>query len=164
MALNRQPDLFLSDPQLELLEDRPEQIYRADPGEVRRDLLRLLAQARAAKTMPWEPRKARLYAPSSRKWRTGCRPRKPNSFASHSKKNCGAWHRPHSFLPAPRPKEEARAAPRLGTLTMRRCGDVSSLSWNRSATASCFRNKMRAASSCTKLKCRASSFDLRLRS
>ena len=61
MALNRQPDLFLSDPQPELLEDRPEHVYRADPDEVRRDLLRLLAQARAAQTMPWEPRKVRLY-------------------------------------------------------------------------------------------------------
>ncbi|HEY1612178.1 MAG TPA: hypothetical protein VGF97_00620 [Rhizomicrobium sp.] len=61
MATNRQPDLFLSDPQLELLEDRPEHVYRADPNEVRRDLMRLLAQARAAQTMPWEPRKVRLY-------------------------------------------------------------------------------------------------------
>jgi hypothetical protein len=61
MALNRQPDLFLSDPQPELLEDRPEHVYRADPGEVRRDLMRLLAQVRAAQTMPWEPRKVRLY-------------------------------------------------------------------------------------------------------
>ncbi len=61
MALNRQPDLFFPDPQPELLEDRPEHVYRADPDEVRRDLLRLLAQARAAQTMPWEPRKVRLY-------------------------------------------------------------------------------------------------------
>ena len=61
MASNRQPDLFLSDPQPELLEDRPEHVYRADPDEVRRDLLRLLAEARAAKTMPWEPRKVRLF-------------------------------------------------------------------------------------------------------
>jgi hypothetical protein len=61
MARNRQPDLFLPDPQPELLEDRPEHVYRADPDEVRRDLMRLLAQARAAKTMPWEPRKVRLY-------------------------------------------------------------------------------------------------------
>jgi len=61
MASNRQPDLFLSDPQHELLEDRPEHVYRADPDEVRRDLLRLLAEARAAKTMPWEPRKVRLF-------------------------------------------------------------------------------------------------------
>jgi len=61
MALNRQPDLFLSDAQPELLEDRPEHVYRADPDEVRRDLLRLLAEARAAETMPWEPRKVRLF-------------------------------------------------------------------------------------------------------
>ena len=61
MALNRQPDFFLSDPDPELLEDRPEHVYRADPDEVRRDLMRLLAEARAAKTMPWEPRKVRLY-------------------------------------------------------------------------------------------------------
>ena len=61
MAINRQPDLFLSDPEPELLEDRPEHVYRADPDEVRRDLMRLLALARSAKIMPWEPRKVRLY-------------------------------------------------------------------------------------------------------
>src|SRR4051794_32900722 len=61
MALNRQPDFFLSDVQPELLEDRPEHVYTADPDEVRRDLLRLLGEARAAKIMPWEPRKVRLY-------------------------------------------------------------------------------------------------------
>ena len=37
IAINRQSDLFLSDPQPELLEDRPEHVYRADPDEVRRD-------------------------------------------------------------------------------------------------------------------------------
>jgi hypothetical protein len=61
MAPRRQLDLFQSDPQPELLEDRPERVYRADPDEVRSDLLRLLTQARAAKIMPWEPRKVRLY-------------------------------------------------------------------------------------------------------
>lgn len=61
VALNRQQDLFLSDSQPELLEDRPEHVYRADPDEVRRDLMGLLAQARAAEIMPWEPRKVRLY-------------------------------------------------------------------------------------------------------
>ncbi len=61
MALRRQLGLFQTDPQPELLEDRPEHVYRADPEEVRRDLLRLLAQARAAQAMPWEPRKVRLY-------------------------------------------------------------------------------------------------------
>jgi hypothetical protein len=61
MARKRQPDLFLSDAEPELLEDRPEHVYTADPDEVRRDLLRLLTEARTAKTMPWEPRKVRLY-------------------------------------------------------------------------------------------------------
>ena len=61
MAINRQPDLFLPDPEPELLEDRAEHVYRADPDEVRRDLMRLLAQVRTAEIMPWEPRKVRLY-------------------------------------------------------------------------------------------------------
>lgn len=67
MALNRQPDLFLSDVQPELLEDRPEHVYTADPDEVRRDLMRLLAEVRGAKTMPWEPRKVRSTRPSFRR-------------------------------------------------------------------------------------------------
>jgi len=61
MAPRLQLDLFQTDPQPELLEDRPEHVYRADPDEVRSDLLRLLTQARAANVMPWEPRKVRLY-------------------------------------------------------------------------------------------------------
>ena len=61
MAINRQPDLFVSDAQPELLEDRSEHVYCADPDEVRRDLTRLLVQARTAQIMPWEPRKVRLY-------------------------------------------------------------------------------------------------------
>ena len=61
MAPNRQPDLFQPDLQPELLEDRPEHVYRADPDEVRRDLTRLLEQVRGAQVMPWEPRKVRLY-------------------------------------------------------------------------------------------------------
>jgi len=36
-------------------------VYCADPDEVRRDLTRILAQARTAQIMPWEPRKVRLY-------------------------------------------------------------------------------------------------------
>jgi hypothetical protein len=35
--------MFFSDSPPELLEDRPEHVYRADPDEVRRDLMRLLA-------------------------------------------------------------------------------------------------------------------------
>ena len=61
MALNRQPDLFLADPQPELLEDRPEHVYRADPEDVRLRLHKLLAEARTAETMPWPERRASLY-------------------------------------------------------------------------------------------------------
>jgi hypothetical protein len=38
-------------------------IYRADPDEVRAELLRVLAKARAAQSFPWDARRA-LY------WRT----------------------------------------------------------------------------------------------
>jgi hypothetical protein len=38
-------------------------IYRADPDEVRAELLTVLAQARAAQSLPWDARRA-LY------WRT----------------------------------------------------------------------------------------------
>ena len=35
--------------------------YRADPDTVRQELYRLLAEARAAQTMPWDAKRARLY-------------------------------------------------------------------------------------------------------
>ncbi len=38
-------------------------VYRADPDEVRAELLRVLAQVRAAQSLPWDARRA-LY------WRT----------------------------------------------------------------------------------------------
>jgi hypothetical protein len=53
MSLNRQPDLFLPDEQPELFEDRPSQGVSADPDEVRAEMHALLAELRAAKTMPW---------------------------------------------------------------------------------------------------------------
>ena len=51
-----------------MLEDRPEHVYRADPEEVRRDLLRLLAEARAAKTMPWKVRLYQTIFPQMSNW------------------------------------------------------------------------------------------------
>ncbi len=57
--MNRQPDLFLSDEQPEL--DQPARAYHADPDEVRADLHRMLAEARAAKTLPWPAKTASLY-------------------------------------------------------------------------------------------------------
>jgi hypothetical protein len=56
-----QPDLFLSDPEPELFENRPERKYAADPDKVRAELHRLLAEARAAQSMPWDARTLRLH-------------------------------------------------------------------------------------------------------
>jgi hypothetical protein len=61
--MTRQLDLFgESEPSLPGL-DEPDAVYRADPDEVRAELLRVLAQARAAQTFPWDARRT-LY------WRT----------------------------------------------------------------------------------------------
>ncbi len=59
---SRQPDLFGPDPQADLFdEDAPTPVYRADPDEVRAELLQVLAEARAAKTLPWEPGRAAFW-------------------------------------------------------------------------------------------------------
>ena len=57
----RQGDLFGHDQPDPSDEDHETPVYRADPDEVRADLLRILAEARAAKTMPWDPSKLSLY-------------------------------------------------------------------------------------------------------
>jgi hypothetical protein len=36
-------------------------VFRADPDEVRAELYRILAEAGAAKTLPWEPTRVSLY-------------------------------------------------------------------------------------------------------
>jgi hypothetical protein len=61
--MTRQLDLFgESQPELPGFE-RTSAVYRADPDEVRAELLRVLAQARAAQNFPWDARRT-LY------WRT----------------------------------------------------------------------------------------------
>ena len=63
MARHEQLDLFGdSEPELPGLEGRAA-VYRADPDEVRAELLTVLAQARAAQSFPWDARRT-LY------WRT----------------------------------------------------------------------------------------------
>ncbi len=57
----RQPDLFLTEPQPELFEERPERKYYADPDKVRAKLHKLLAEVRAAQSMPWNARTLRLH-------------------------------------------------------------------------------------------------------
>ena len=50
----KQLDLFGPDPQAELFDEvRPPVLYRADPDVVRRKLLAVLAQAKAATEVPW---------------------------------------------------------------------------------------------------------------
>jgi hypothetical protein len=57
----RQADLFDPAPRPDLFdENRPPVLVRADPEKVRRELLALLAKARAAETMPW-PREILRY-------------------------------------------------------------------------------------------------------
>jgi hypothetical protein len=62
MTSTRQGDLFTPDNQSDLFdEDAPTPVYRADPDEVRAELYKILAEARAAKTLPWEPKQVSLY-------------------------------------------------------------------------------------------------------
>jgi hypothetical protein len=62
MASARQRDLFQDDEQTDLFgEDSPTPEYRPDPDSVRAELHKILAEARAAKTLPWEPTRVSLY-------------------------------------------------------------------------------------------------------
>lgn len=61
MTSARQGDLFNEERQDDLFEDQPTPDYRPDPDEVRADLYKILAEARAARTMPWEPHRLTLY-------------------------------------------------------------------------------------------------------
>jgi hypothetical protein len=62
MASSRQGDLFQGDQQSDLFgEDSPTPEYRPDPDAVRAELYKILAEARAARTLPWEPKTMLLY-------------------------------------------------------------------------------------------------------
>jgi hypothetical protein len=61
MARNNQPDLFIADNQPGLFEDEPERAFRADPDKVRSHLQKILAEARAAREVPWKPTTVSLY-------------------------------------------------------------------------------------------------------
>jgi hypothetical protein len=72
MARDTQPDLFRQDEHTDLFgEDTPTPEYRADPDAVRAELHKILAEARAAQKLPWEPKTVRLYRtifPQMTKW------------------------------------------------------------------------------------------------
>ena len=57
MARDNQSDLFQRDEESE----PPTPEYRADPDAVRAELYKILAQARAAQKLPWEPKTVLLY-------------------------------------------------------------------------------------------------------
>jgi hypothetical protein len=60
MLSSHQRDLFQDDEQVDLFgEDTP--VYRADPDMVRQELHKILAEARAARTMPWDAKRVAVY-------------------------------------------------------------------------------------------------------
>lgn len=62
MDRDDQPDLFGTETQDDLFdEDATPVAYRADPEKVRARLHRILAEARAAQRLPWEPTRVSLY-------------------------------------------------------------------------------------------------------
>jgi hypothetical protein len=62
MTSSRQPDFFHQYDQSDLVgEETPTPEYRADPDSVRAELYKILAEARAAQRLPWEPKTVLLY-------------------------------------------------------------------------------------------------------
>ena len=61
MSSPRQGDLFAGDQPDPSDEDFETPVYEADPDEVRAELHKILAEARAAKSMPWDKDRAALY-------------------------------------------------------------------------------------------------------
>jgi hypothetical protein len=61
MTAPRQGDLFGNEQPDPAGEDFETPVYHADPDKVRAELNRILTEARAAQTMPWDARKAALY-------------------------------------------------------------------------------------------------------
>jgi hypothetical protein len=61
MTAPRQADLFAGDQPDPSDEDFETPEYHADPDEVRAELHQILAEVRAAQTMPWDASKVSLY-------------------------------------------------------------------------------------------------------
>lgn len=62
MPRTGEPDLFEGEAQPDLFgEDAAPPAYRPDPDKVRARLHRILAEARAAQKLPWEPTRVSLY-------------------------------------------------------------------------------------------------------
>jgi len=61
MSRDDQSDLFVTESQPDLFGAEAAPTYRPDPDKVRARLHRILAEARAAETLPWEPARLSLY-------------------------------------------------------------------------------------------------------
>ena len=62
MAGNDDQNLFEVDAQPDLFGAEAAPVYQPDPDKVRARLHRILAEARAAQTLPWEPTRVSLYS------------------------------------------------------------------------------------------------------
>ncbi len=61
MARGSQPDLFVTESQSDLFGAEAPPAYHPNPDKVRARLHKILAEARAAQTSPWEPARVSLY-------------------------------------------------------------------------------------------------------
>jgi len=61
MIRNGQADLFEKDSQPDLFGEEAAPVYRPNLDKVRARLEKILAEARAARAMPWEPTQLSLY-------------------------------------------------------------------------------------------------------
>jgi hypothetical protein len=61
MASSRQGDLFDSHDESDGADERPTPTYYPDPEVVRAELHEILAEARAAQTLPWDRARLSLY-------------------------------------------------------------------------------------------------------
>jgi hypothetical protein len=61
MARSEQTDLFKAEGQPDLFGDSLPPAYRPDPDKVRARLYKILAEARTAQRLPWEPTRVSLY-------------------------------------------------------------------------------------------------------
>jgi hypothetical protein len=61
MARSGEPDFFEAEKQPDLFGAEAVPAYRPDPDKVRSRLHKILAEARAAQTFPWQPTRVSLY-------------------------------------------------------------------------------------------------------
>jgi hypothetical protein len=90
MTRGSQNDLFQTDDQSELFgENSPTPEFRPDPDTVRSELYQILAEARAAQKLPWEPKTVLLYRTIFPQMT-----RKARNCALSSRRKLGGWKRP----------------------------------------------------------------------